>query len=61
MIDPNDDRKSQRKFAERAWKICKRVQRSHLDSFGKLGELNTWLRSLAVAVAFLLISYLFSH
>lgn len=58
MIDPNDGNKSRREYVERTWEVLKRIQRAHLDSYGKLGKVNTWLLSLAVAVAFLVVGYL---
>jgi hypothetical protein len=36
----------------------RRILRSHWESFGKLGDLKTWLISLAVTTAFLLLASL---
>lgn len=45
-------------LAKRTWTGCRRLQRAHPESFGKLGTLDSWLRSLAITAAFLLIAYL---
>lgn len=60
MIDPDDDGRRRRLFVGRVWNACKRFQRAHLESFGKLDRADTWLRSLAVMGAFLLVAYLVS-
>lgn len=58
VLDPNENSSWLHSFVDRAVHAYKRIQRIHWDSYGKLGEGNTWLRSLAVAGAFLLIAYL---
>lgn len=58
VFDPDKNASWLHSFVDRAVRAYKRIQRIHWDSYGKLGKMNPWLRSLAVAGAFLLIAYL---
>ena len=58
MVDPTGNNAWLRGFAERAAYACKRIVCSNWESYGKLGDAQTWLISIAVFVALLLISFL---
>ena len=61
MIDGTGDDSWLRRLLEWAIHACRLILRYHWESYGKLGNVTTWLASLAVTVAFLLIAFLVFH
>lgn len=61
MIDRTGNNAWLRGFVERAIHAWKFILRCHRESYGKLGDVRTWLISLAVSAGFLLIAFLITH